>query len=800
MNLSFFLCVREEKKMKTLRLSLVSIVAIAAVMLCAHSAYAWNDSLEIANPVDGSTIHTIRTNIEGTWFLEPNMGMPGGQAYPNELRLIVNGDIVQARTSGLSSPFVFQNVILEKGSNSIEVKLLYTDARGLPAGYPPIPRVVSDTVTVTVQVDGEIRGRVYDILTDEPLDHRRIYLHVKENGNWITAGETLTDSDGRYLFDELVRYKIKSACLGTQKVWQTYRILINDITYRPNPYTSPDLKFSNDVYKIVHDVGLKYYLYGTIKGHVKGDFDPVTGMPGVPLEGATVTLKVYPYEGYGLIDRTVTTDENGNYILEDVQRFAYTSGGQIFFAKYTAHISKERYKDHVSGDGELAFSEEIDEIVYNATLELRVLGTASGIVTGSYGPGYMIPDVTLEGATVTLKVYPYEGYGLIDRTVTTDEDGYYLVDDLQRFAYTSGGQKIWAKYTAHISKEDYSDYESEGGEVEFSPEVYDIVHDATLIMAPPVIHVSSNADTGGDGSAEAPFRTIKEGLDVALYEATVLVNAGIYQPAAELTIPIGVTLKGVDRDSILIWIDGLDRSINLEDETTLESLTIIAGSAGACNPIRAYDDKSDLKIIGNRIIALATGPSTVIQTQGGVNNEIRNNVIIADTTSAPPEAASGVFGIFADSHIDGGFILPVNLKIVNNTVAVMGNKAQSAIFVYYSGSEASNIVKNNAAVVKEGTDPSYSSWGINAPGLTVNYNAFFGDLPPVSDGTTLGVGNLLSLDKVEEFEDLAYYHPKPESYLVDTGDPQDDYSNEPDYPAGYINIGAYGNTPEATTN
>jgi len=36
------------------------------------------------------------------------------------------------------------------------------------------------------------------------------------------------------------------------------------------------------------------------------------------------------------------------------------------------------------------------------------------------------------------------------------------------------------------------------------------------------------------------------------------------------------------------------------------------------------------------------------------------------------------------------------------------------------------------------------------------------------------------------------------SHCIDAGDPKDDYSNEPDYPNGRINMGAYGDTAEAS--
>ena len=43
-----------------------------------------------------------------------------------------------------------------------------------------------------------------------------------------------------------------------------------------------------------------------------------------------------------------------------------------------------------------------------------------------------------------------------------------------------------------------------------------------------------------------------------------------------------------------------------------------------------------------------------------------------------------------------------------------------------------------------------------------------------------------------------WVHDSETSPCIDAGDPADDYSNEPDYPKGRINLGAYGNTREAS--
>ena len=40
-----------------IKLSLISVVTVLSFIVCAHSAYAWNDYLEISQPVDGDVLY-----------------------------------------------------------------------------------------------------------------------------------------------------------------------------------------------------------------------------------------------------------------------------------------------------------------------------------------------------------------------------------------------------------------------------------------------------------------------------------------------------------------------------------------------------------------------------------------------------------------------------------------------------------------------------------------------------------------------------------------------------------------------
>jgi hypothetical protein len=81
---------------------------------------------------------------------------------------------------------------------------------------------------------------------------------------------------------------------------------------------------------------------------------------------------------------------------------------------------------------------------------------------------------------------------------------------------------------------------------------------------------------------------------------------------------------------------------------------------------------------------------------------------------------------------------------------------------------------------------------------SVTYNLLFGAGPEQCRGE--GLNNIeVSISTDLKFVDLARgdFHLQPASPGVDAGDPASDYSLEPQGGGGRINMGAYGNTPEA---
>ncbi len=164
------------------------------------------------------------------------------------------------------------------------------------------------------------------------------------------------------------------------------------------------------------------------------------------------------------------------------------------------------------------------------------------------------------------------------------------------------------------------------------------------------------------------------------------------------------------------------------------------------------------------------------------NGDIVNNVV-----EGIEEAGWGSFDSFI--HYDGLFM--------NNTVVLWGNPTDGVV-ITGSGIATNNIVYSLSSLGCS----CFQNYNIN-----VSYNNIFNLEPGVT-----GIGNI---QVYPEFVDLGAgdfhlqsivgsYHgglwlPDPDhSPCIDAGDPVSQYGNEPEPNGGRVNMGAYGNTAEAS--
>ncbi len=232
--------------------------------------------------------------------------------------------------------------------------------------------------------------------------------------------------------------------------------------------------------------------------------------------------------------------------------------------------------------------------------------------------------------------------------------------------------------------------------------------------------------------------------------------------------------------------------------------------------IYGYSSCSDITIRNNMIYGNKGGVLFYTSTINSVieNNEIKNN-----------RADGGV-----TLYSSGGYS-PGNIVIKNNRIF---SNSGNGIRIYYDGldpgvrifSIINNVICGNNL---DGIDQSVlsstttvinniiannSQYGIHRTQGTIidTYNNVWNNAAGNYNGITIGTGDI-SIDPL--FADSSNYdfHLKSttgrwdgttwvidsnHSPCIDAGDPSSDYSHEPDYPNGQINLGAYGDTAEAS--
>ena len=142
------------------------------------------------------------------------------------------------------------------------------------------------------------------------------------------------------------------------------------------------------------------------------------------------------------------------------------------------------------------------------------------------------------------------------------------------------------------------------------------------------------------------------------------------------------------------------------------------------------------------------------------------------------------------------------MTIENNVVKNAGTNG-----IYTEGT-AGNIQIRNNIIIKS------NEYGIKGTDLTLQYNNVWDNKLSDYDGISPDI-NDISQDPLFADPENGDFHLKSttgrwdaenkewvvdieESPCIDAGNIYSDYFNEPDYPDGHINIGAYGNTAEAS--
>ncbi len=359
-------------------------------------------------------------------------------------------------------------------------------------------------------------------------------------------------------------------------------------------------------------------------------------------------------------------------------------------------------------------------------------------------------------------------------------------------------------------------------------------------------HVAASAVVSGDGTSwETAFRTIQEGINTAWDGDMVVVAEGRYVESIHfLGKNIELTSTNpLDPDVVRnTVIDGAGAgavvtfSGSESEHCVLSGFTICNGKGqeggGICggnwvsrtratirnNVVRDNSALSgggiaccDGMVENNSIIhnSASSGSGGGLHFCGGV---IRNNVITENHTAENGGGMAHCFGEVVGNTVivngaagDGGGMAECEKTIRNNIVAHNAAGKDGGGAAHCSGDVVNNTIAANSASYNggglydcDGAIKNCIIWGNVAP-----YGPQLYDCPEplyccIQGWEDAGVGNISGYPYFADPE-AGDYHLRSWSPCVDAGDPASDFSNEPQPNGGRINMGAYGNTPEAAS-
>ncbi len=221
------------------------------------------------------------------------------------------------------------------------------------------------------------------------------------------------------------------------------------------------------------------------------------------------------------------------------------------------------------------------------------------------------------------------------------------------------------------------------------------------------------------------------------------------------------------------------------DHNIFENNTLINGEYG----FELYLGPYDSIFRNNRIYGASKAGIYIVPQYAMYNISVSNNIIYNNKWGILGEYISGA-GSYA------------NVTIKNN---VIFNNTQHGVLLNYSAitlNVSNNIITNNSG---------YGIYFVNGT-LNESYNDVWGNVNGSYNGTSAGTGDI-SLDPLFANASAGDFHLKSQagrwngtawvtdaqtSPAIDSGDPADDYSQEPEPNGDRINMGVYGGTSEAS--
>jgi len=285
------------------------------------------------------------------------------------------------------------------------------------------------------------------------------------------------------------------------------------------------------------------------------------------------------------------------------------------------------------------------------------------------------------------------------------------------------------------------------------------------------------------------YATIQEAINAALVGDVVIVEPGTYQENINFRSKdiILTSINPTDATTVQSTIidgGGVDTTVRFSgtesSECELRGFTITGGSGpgldgAGINGVNTQAKVSYCNITGNTAANKGGGIK-------GVNGAISFSRIVGNTSGDLGGGLAGCMGTISNCVIAGNSATNVggglnncdgtivNCTIVNNSAGTGGGLKDC------DGTVTNCIIwENGADVINNSVVPSYSCY----PGAS-------------------GGGNIASDPYLADAAN-GDYHLRGDSPGIDAGNPGSDFSQEPEPDGGRINMGAYGNTAEATS-
>jgi hypothetical protein len=288
----------------------------------------------------------------------------------------------------------------------------------------------------------------------------------------------------------------------------------------------------------------------------------------------------------------------------------------------------------------------------------------------------------------------------------------------------------------------------------------------------PCPHNPLEGDHQENGTADHPFDSIQEAIDVATPGATVMVAPGTYRENLRFHgRPITVTGVLADGNEAFPIITARHQDMAVvtfgegeELDTILRGFVITGGFGVHVGGVLCQDSSPTLEncaIVGNRVQS--------INGQGGAVQCINSHAVFKNCT------VQGNYG----GHDGAAFYCDESNIVVINSI-LYDNQPRE---IMHTGAAMSVVAYSNVAGGYDGeenlnTDPHFVRLGTWKQG----------PLPSVEPSPS---------DPYAVWH-MGDYHLHADSPSIDAGDPNDVWTDEPGYNGGRINQGVYGGTSQAT--